>query len=241
LSKSNDTIAQVAWRLLLESHRPMTVDEIYQNICARNLYDFNTSEPLTVLREQIRRHCSSLERGISYEPTLFKALSQGKYEVVMTNQTNQHRPSGRRVQRATDKEDLIKAMTQAPQAPFKEIWRLMVFAAVLGYKEKRKEVLAAVDTGKGIDERYFANSTAWPGLLYLMALAEIERPEVLSGAQEQEENRVATFEQYANGGLSILKDQLESGGYSLDALAQLLATYSAPPGVPEAKLREVTI
>ena len=117
----------------------------------------------------------------------------------------------------------------------------MVFAALLGYKENRKEPLAEVDTGKGIDERYFANSTAWPGLLYLMSLAEKESPEVLSGEQDQEENRVATFEQYANGGLSILKEQLESGSYTLDALAQLLATYTAPPETPEGKLREITI
>jgi dnd system-associated protein 4 len=219
----------------------MTLDEIYKAICAQQLYEFHTSAPLTVLREQMRRHCSSLDRGVSYKPTLFKAVSQDKYEVVMTNQSNQRRPQGRRVQRATDKEDLIKAITQAPQAPFKEIWRLMVFAALLGYRENRKEPLAEVDTGKGIDERYFANSTAWPGLLYLMALAETERPEVLSGEPEEEECRVATFEQYANGGLSILKEQLEAGGYSLDALAQLLATYAAPPGAAEGKLREITI
>ena len=168
-------------------------------------------------------------------------LADEKCEVAMNSQQTQRRAQGRRIQRATDKEDVIKAFTQSPQAPFKEIWRLMVFAALLGYKEDRKERLKEIDTGKGIDERYFANSTAWPGLLYLIALVEAGKPTVLSGESEQEEYRIATFEQYANGGLSILKEQLEPSGYSLDSLAQHLVAYAAPAGASEVKLTDITI
>lgn len=131
---------------------------------------------------------------------------------------------GRRIQRATDKEDMIKLLTQSPGAPFKEIWRLMLFAAMLGYRENERVPLQHIDTGKGIDDRIFSNSSVWPGFLYLLSLVSTNNADSLSGSEDKCEQRIVLFEEYANGGLAILKDQLETSSYSLDALSHYIAS-----------------
>jgi dnd system-associated protein 4 len=159
----------------------------------------------------------------------------------MENHSVQSKVLTRRVQRATDKEEAIKILTQTPQSPFKEIWALMIFAAMLGFQEGRRVPLKAVDTGKGIDLRYFSNSPAWPGVVYLLALVDAEKADVLMGDPKMEEERTRLFEEYANGGLSILKDKLESSGYSLDSLCQLVASHVGTPGASENQLAQVSI
>jgi len=204
----------------------MSIDDILQAIDDQKLYKFNTPEPKTVLREQIRRHCSGLDRNLTYEPIYFTQRPDGLYEVAMKTESEKLKPqsTGRRIQRATDKEDVIKLLTQSPNAPFKEIWRLMLFAAMLGYREKQREPLQHIDTGKGIDDRIFSNSPIWPGFLYLLSLACTGNADALSGSEESSEQRITLFEEFANGGLTILKDQLETGSYSLDALSHYVAT-----------------
>jgi dnd system-associated protein 4 len=117
----------------------------------------------------------------------------------------------------------------------------MIFAAMLGFQEGRRVPLKAVDTGKGIDLRYFSNSPAWPGVVYLLALVDAEKADVLMGDPKMEEERTRLFEEYANGGLSILKDKLESSGYSLDSLCQLVASHVGTPGASENQLAQVSI
>ncbi len=36
----------------------------------------------------------------------------------------------RRIQRAVDKEELVKTLTTGDNPPFREIWRLLIFAAM---------------------------------------------------------------------------------------------------------------
>lgn len=149
--------------------------------------------------------------------------------------------TGRRVQRATDKEEMIKLLTQGPDAPFREIWRLMLFAAALGYRENRRIQLVHIDTGKGIDDRIFSNSPVWPGFLYLLALVCTSESDSLSGSNERCEQRITFFEEYANGGLAILQEQLETSSYSLDALLHFIASNMDMPDSPSAELSDITI
>lgn len=238
-----DTIAEVAHDVLRRNKRPMSIDEILEVIDRERLYEFNTPEPKTVLREQIRRHCTGLDRNLTYEPILFTMKSDGSYEVAMnTSKTKSKSVAiGRRVQRATDKEDMIKLLTQAPNAPFKEIWRLMLFAAALGYRENRRVPLEHIDTGKGIDDRIFSNSPVWPGFLYLLALACTSKSDSLSGSEEKCDQRITLFEEYANGGLAILQEQLETSSYSLDALSHFVASNMDMPDSQSAELSDISI
>jgi dnd system-associated protein 4 len=93
---------------------------------------------------------------------------------------------------------------------FPTIRELLCFAALLGYSEKRRVPL---DRAKGVEDvsyQQFERGDA-EDLIYLLALADTRDPEIL---KDGEEGRCAEiFEEYANGGLGIIKDALlRSGG-----------------------------
>ncbi len=129
----------------------------------------------------------------------------------------------RRVQRASDKEDLVKTLTTGENAPFREIWRLLLFAAALGFHEGKRIPLGGVDAGKAMPQTYFSNNPAWPGLQYLLALVTVDDANVLAGSEEEDDRRLTIFEEYANGGLELMQGSLESSSYSLEALIGFVA------------------
>ena len=93
---------------------------------------------------------------------------------------------------------------------FPTIRELLCFAALLGYSEKRRLPL---DKDKGVEDvsyQQFERGDA-EDLIYLLALAETRDPEIL---RDGEEGRCAEiFEEYANGGLQIMREMmLRSGG-----------------------------
>ena len=134
----------------------------------------------------------------------------------------------RRIQRAVDKEDVIKAMTTGETPLFKEIWRLVLFAASVGYHFERREKLGNVESGKAFPSTYFSNP-AWPGYQYLMALVCTGEPHILAGTEDSDDQRLTIFEEYANGGLAILREELEQRSYSLDALLQFISSIESAP------------
>ena len=124
------------------------------------------------------------------------------------------------------KEEIIKLLMADKIGLFKEIWRLLLFAAQVGIKNKKRELLKAVDTGKGIDQTTFGNCPAWPGILYLMTLAESGSSDVLAGTTEAEDIRISIFQEYANGGLSILNDFFSDRTADLDGILAFIETQS---------------
>jgi dnd system-associated protein 4 len=139
----------------------------------------------------------------------------------------------RRVQRATDKEEVIKRLTVGDKPYFKEIWRLIMFAAMVGYRHGRREKLGSFDSGKGIDAAIFGNSQpAWPGILYLLALVETNSHTILQSGEDQDNQKIEIFEEYANGGLSLLKEKLDAASYTLDGLLDLILAEDTQAAVP---------
>ncbi|TVR64209.1 MAG: DNA phosphorothioation-associated protein 4, partial [Candidatus Competibacteraceae bacterium] len=105
-------------------------------------------------------------------------------------------------------------------------WRLLLFAAQVGIKNSRREPLRSVDSGKGIDQTTFGNCPAWPGVLYLMSLVESESTNALSGSGEAEDQRILIFQEYANGGLSILQEFFLDRPLDIDGLIAFIETQS---------------
>jgi dnd system-associated protein 4 len=130
----------------------------------------------------------------------------------------------RRVQRDATKEDLIQQLCDSKTGYFSEIWRLLLFAALLGRAKGRREPLKKVDTGKGIDERIFANSPVWLGIVHLFGLIETGSSEALKSANW--EKSLEVFEEYANGGLSIIND------VGAEALHQLIQNENSESSRP---------
>lgn len=129
----------------------------------------------------------------------------------------------RRIQRATDKESLVQTLTSGENPPFKEIWRLLLFAAAVGQSRGRREPLKNVESGKAIPANILSsNSNVWPGLQYLMALVDKDDASVLGGGDTLDDERLRLFEEFANGGLSIIQEELEKGSYLLDAFLQFM-------------------
>lgn len=105
---------------------------------------------------------------------------------------------------------LIDRMTEEKdpetgQCAFPTLRELMCFAACLGYEFDRREPLGedAVDFVEG---RVFPRSDVALDLLYLIGLAAEKNVNVVQ--EENEDKAIKIFEEYANGGFTILNDWL---------------------------------
>lgn len=138
----------------------------------------------------------------------------------------------RRIQRDVCHEDFIKSLTSSDGAIFKEIWRVLLFAASLGIKEGKRRPLDKVDSGKAMPENYFS-TPGWRGFLYLIGVADSGDSECLRGTEDDQDGLVTTFEEYANYGLYAMADRMKSSTSPLDELIGLLLEASkAEPTKP---------
>jgi dnd system-associated protein 4 len=147
----------------------------------------------------------------------------------------------RRIQRAIDKEPIVQAMTDGERPCFREIFRLLIFSAMLGLKLKRREPLEKVDSGKSVPEAYFTNSPVWPGLVYLVGLVETSSTTVLRGTDEAENDLAQVFEEYANGGLAFLKERFADKDFDVVALVNLITEMTASDVERTPNLKQIEI
>lgn len=217
-----NTIAEAAYQALQLLGSSGTIPEIYGKICESNLYTFNTPTPEHVLRTEIRRKTQGVDRVDSSKEVMFKLVGDEIYDVMKEPTKRRAGGSTKRVQRATDKRDIIGLLTSEGSGAFSEIWRVLLFAAAVGFKSKRREPLAAVESGDAIRQESFENSFVWPGMLYLLGLVETDSADVLRSSEDSEDERVRIFEEYANGGLAIMKERFEVGTCNLDGLLNFI-------------------
>jgi len=105
---------------------------------------------------------------------------------------------------------------------FPTIRELLCFAALLGFSEQRRTPLDKAAGTEDISYQQFERDPNAEDLLWTIAVAETGDVEVL---RDGEEARCAQiFEEYANGGLALIKDfMLRNGGeYPDRALMALL-------------------
>ena len=217
-----------AGRIALEIlGRPATIPEIYAKIVELRLYDFNTPVPQHVLRIQIRRATAGIESPEGVKRKVFAVAGDELYELMKDNAKKRFTIGMKRIHRAQDKRRIIEALTSDGTAAFREIWRLLLFAAALGFKNGRRDPLINADTGDAIRQEIFGNSPAWPGVLFLMGLVETNATDVLMASEEAEDQRIKVFEEYANGGLAILEDYFKVGSCNLDGLLNFIQSQTA--------------
>ena len=240
MSEEKATIAEAAQAALRAIGRPASVDEIYAEILNHRLYEFNTPTPEHVLRTTIRRQMAGSDRIDSRDPIVFEMVGDEIYAIAAGLIGSVKKGQGRgmkRIQRAGDKEEIIKSLMGDQVGVFKEIWRLLLFAAQVGMKDGKREPLKAVDTGKGIDQTTFGNCPAWPGILYLMSLVETGQSECLGGASDVEDDRIVIFQEYANRGLTKLKEFFSDRNADLDGLLAFIEIQrGSAAGLPDLEL-----
>ncbi len=219
------TIAEAAAEVIRSKGRPLSIDEILEGILQKHLYEFNSPDQLAILREQVRRHCELPDKALQYSPILFTQTRDSKYQIMEQAEMSKV-ISYRRIRRAKDKELLIEKLTKKGESRFGDIWRLMFFACCLGIHRSTKEPVTEFDAGKSIDFSYFGGTPAWPGFIHLLGLVEVDDPRILNPDQDKIDQRIQCFEEYANGGMSIMLREMEGRDFTLDSILSLL-----PPAI----------
>lgn len=127
----------------------------------------------------------------------------------------------RRIQRDVRHEELVKILTNGETAIFREIWRLLLFCAALGIADGRRKPIEKPDSGKAIPESYFS-SPGWRGFLYLIGISETDNSDCLKASADQQDYLITLFEEYANQGLYLLEEKINSSISPLDVFLELL-------------------
>ena len=73
------TMSNVAAQILQEKKRPMTINEIYEEIQTRELYKFGAKNPKGVLSQAIREKCDTYAKA---KTILFKQVAQSTYDLA---------------------------------------------------------------------------------------------------------------------------------------------------------------
>jgi dnd system-associated protein 4 len=133
----------------------------------------------------------------------------------------------RRVSRDERFAETIEALTTGDVPVFRELWRVLNFAAFVGIYFDNRLPLEKIDHGKSIPSHYFGNLN-WIGFLYLMSIYTTNDTNCLSTTVDNEEHLVTVFEEYANGGLQILTTRLLSAGEPVDVVSTLVLEAGQP-------------
>jgi dnd system-associated protein 4 len=212
------TIADAAEIAIREIGRAATLEEIFKHIQQADLYQFNTPTPEHVLYTTLQRHLEGGSRIDAREEIRFRIDTNKRYSLmtaVDAPATGKSR-GPKRIMRSSDRVGV-----------FKEIWRLLLFAAQIGIKCDRRESLQSVESGKGIDQATFGNSSAWPGILYLMNIAVEEGSEILGSNADSDDRRVTLFQEFANGGLAVMEEFFKNRTIDLEGVIAFIDRYQS--------------
>lgn len=127
----------------------------------------------------------------------------------------------RRIQRDTRHEEFVKSLTTGEGAIFRDIWRVLLFAAAYGVKKGKRLPLEKVESNKAMPDSYFS-TPGWRGFLFLLGFAESSNSEHLKNDEEQQNKLITAFEEYANFGLVEISSRVSSPSSALGDLVGLL-------------------
>jgi dnd system-associated protein 4 len=118
-----------------------------------------------------------------------------------------------RIRIAQDKADLVKALAASDSKTglFSTYADVVLFAASLGIKRRKRSPLQSISKREPgpIAQDYFINR-GHDVVIDLIAIGEVKDKDILSnGKPEVEAQRIQIFEEYANGGLEILQEELK--------------------------------
>ncbi|MEH1780334.1 MAG: DNA phosphorothioation-associated protein 4 [Nostoc sp.] len=139
-----------------------------------------------------------------------------------------------RIRVAKDKAELVKSLVASKDTtgPFQTYVEVMVFAAALGVKYKKRVPLGETTKREPspIPQENFA-SLGYDLIIKLLGINETQDINILSSREEDDEDkRTQIFEEYANGGLEILQNELRG---SVDYSERLLLVLISERGTKE--------
>lgn len=142
-----------------------------------------------------------------------------------------------RIKIAKDKAELVTALTIGgdTKGPFQTYADVIVFAAALGAKRKKRVTLAEISKKEPspIGMEIFV-SRGYELVIKLLAIAETKNTTILSPADaDSEESRIHIFEEYANGGLEILQEEMRGAVDYTERLLLMLISEREKQAQPE--------
>ena len=128
----------------------------------------------------------------------------------------------RRIGYPKDKTDVIRRLVSAEDntGPFRRIADVLVFAAALGRKRGKRLPLGD-SQAEPIRQEVF-DRQGYDTMMNLLALHVSGKPEVLAETDEMVEERARVFEEYANGGLEIIQEELKGAVNTLETILLLI-------------------
>ncbi|MBW4554520.1 MAG: DNA phosphorothioation-associated protein 4 [Trichormus sp. ATA11-4-KO1] len=114
-----------------------------------------------------------------------------------------------RIRVAKDKAELVKSLVASKDTtgPFQTYVEVMVFAAALGVKHKKRVPLDVISKDLSpLRQDYFTSSFTL--LINLLAITETKDIKILNEEDIADEQRIHIFEEYANAGLEIIQSEL---------------------------------
>lgn len=75
------TLKDAAANVLRNVKKPLTVDELFDEITRRKLFEFKAQQPKVVLTRTLRKHCQGVELHVSSDTKLFKIVD-GRYAIL---------------------------------------------------------------------------------------------------------------------------------------------------------------
>lgn len=130
----------------------------------------------------------------------------------------------RRIRVAEDKVSLIKdlILQENPRGVFRYMVDLLTFAAALGFANGRR--IELTDPAKNPDpiRQTVFQSHGYDTVVNMLAVSDRKRASVLANSEEMEDLRITAFEEYANGGLEVLKAELKGSTDYLHSILLLI-------------------
>lgn len=142
-----------------------------------------------------------------------------------------------RIRIAKDKAELVKALTigEKSNGPFQAYADAIAFAAALGAKRKKRVTLGEISKKEvtPIGMEIFI-SRGYDLVIKLLAIAETKDTKILAPTDaDAEENRIQIFEEYANGGLEILQEEMRGAVDYTERLLLMLISEREKQQQPE--------
>ncbi len=136
-----------------------------------------------------------------------------------------------RIRIAKDKADLVRTLVNDSfgKKPFQTYADVMVFAASYGAKYKKRVPLTVISKEPAPISLEIFVSRGYDTVIKLIAIAQTNDPKILSVYDlEAEAKRINIFEEYANGGLEKLREELRGTVDYTERLLLLLSLERLP-------------
>jgi dnd system-associated protein 4 len=135
----------------------------------------------------------------------------------------------RRINYSKSKAEVIRRLQGAEDStgPFTTIADVLAFAAALGLKRNRRRPLAE-PLAESIRQSVFDNK-GFDTMMNLIALHALRKPTALADGDDAIEERASIFEEFANGGLEVLEEEIRGATDPLETIVLLVNAERARP------------